>query len=238
MKKFLASLAVFVSLSVVLISKPVTASYSPSEQAVSYAKQNQVVLTCRGTGENGPFVAGGQGAIMQVDQTGVWIITARHVSFNSDSCDAMFPDYSFHTAYLSKQYNKADVSILFVPKAYWPTQASIKPVKLFEDLFVFTEIKQKYTMVGDSIVGFFFDFDYTLHIGKAYSYSPKELLDKINYPVPADSAMLTDLYSAPGSSGGGVYDADGNLVGLVSCGDMKGHTFIVDISKAFEEETW
>jgi S1-C subfamily serine protease len=236
MKKLLTSLVLFVALTSNLVFSQSETKSFPSDQAVSYAKQNQVVLTCRGEGDEGHFVAGGQGEIIQVDQTGVWILTARHVSFHAESCDAMFPDYSFHTAYLSKQFEKSDLAILFVPKAYWPTHASIAAAKLNSDLFVFTEIKRKFTLSGDTVLGFFFDFDYTVHSGTAYSYAPAELLSKIGYPVPPGSVILTDLYSRPGSSGGGVYDKEGNLVGVVSCGNTQ-VTMIVDIAKALEEES-
>lgn len=208
--------------------------------AVDVARLNQVVLTCRGINESGSFLAGGQGEIYSVNSDGVWIITARHVSLNSSSCDAMFPDRSFHTAYLVKQFNKSDISILFVPRAFWPTHAIIRDLQLDTPLFVFSEVQKVYTRTENgALIGFHFDFDYALHKGIAIDYSPAEILIKLNWPVPPGSVAYTNLYSRPGSSGGGVYNANGELVGLVSCGMFYDpeSTFIVDISKAIAEES-
>lgn len=227
------NIIVLLFLTVTFSPIPVGEIKNPDQNLLSIIQQNRTVITCY---DNNDGIWGGQGTITQVDQTGVWVTTAGHVAHDSTYCDVMFRDGSVHTAHLSKQFDKSDVAVLFVPKAYWPTHASIEPLRMGEKIYAFGAIIQAFQH-GDfgEIIGFMFVFNDTLYDGLSLSRMPASM---IRYPVAKGNLVLTNLYSHPGSSGGGVFDDKGNLVGLVSGGSMFNSyiTYIVDVNQSFDEE--
>jgi Trypsin-like peptidase domain len=204
-----------------------------SKSYLDIVQQNRTVITCYDNNDN---IWGGQGTITQVDQLGVWVTTAGHVTHDSSHCDVMFRDGSTHTAHLVKAFDKSDVAVLFVSRAYWPTHASIASLKIGSKLFNFGEINKSFVLGDDGdIEGFMFIFNDKTYEGRAIARMPASL---IRYPVNKGNLVLTNLYSRPGSSGGGVFDENGNLVGLVSGGSVVDPyiTYIVDVSQSFDEE--
>ncbi len=201
-----------------------------SQSFVQHIQQNRVALTCYTKNDS---IDGGQGTITSVDDSGVWITTAAHVPHDSSYCDAEFRDGSFHTAYIEKEFSRSDVTILFAPRARWLTKAHISTLMLGEHLWVFGEVKPKlyYSTSGD-LIGATFVLNDDLYEGTALARMPAPLM---HYAANRGNLVLTNLYANPGSSGGAVFDDDGNIVGLVS-GGSTGITYIVDLEKSYDEE--
>jgi S1-C subfamily serine protease len=207
-----------------------------SDQIMNVMQQNRVVVECE---DKHGQLWGGQGTIINEDQTGVWILTADHVAAGSTRCDTMFRDKSTHTAHVSWESDTADAAILFASRASWPTHAAIEKLVLGEKEYVFGEIKSEYVVdsSGMVVLGFGFTFNDTLYQGKSISRVPEQLM--FGYPANRYNLVLTNLYSAPGSSGGAVFNEKGNVVGLVSGGSASDHfiTYIVDVLQSLEESS-
>ena len=195
--------------------------------------QNRVALTCFGKGNDD--IWGGQGTIVNTDLTGVWILTANHVANNTDHCDAEFNDQSVHTAYTSKIYQNSDIAVMFAPRAYWPTHAALVDLKLGEDVADFGPVTVSFVRDEFGVQGVGFIFNDKISDGQVILPFPGTLF---HYSAPKGNMYLTNLFSAPGTSGGGVYDSDGNLVGVVSGGSALDDyvCYIVAAKKAEDEE--
>jgi hypothetical protein len=220
--------------------KNLNAEWAPDQKVVDIAKANQVALTCYDHDESATW--GGQGVIYNVDQTGVWIITAGHMTKEADHCATLFPDRSLHTSYPSFTSTTSDYGILFAPKAYWASHASIVDMKLGSNLFDFSEVRQNVIKLGDIVLGFIFDFNYTVHVGVTYGPALPHILD---YILANHNLIISNIYSRPGSSGGGVYNENGDLVAIVSGHGMLENpvthktqevSFLVYLTKALQED--
>jgi|SRR5579864_3200433 len=203
--------------------------FTVADNVAKTMENNRAIISC------GPF--GGQGTITNVSSEGVTITTARHVLDTYEECNVMLADYSLHIARATKIFKQTDEAQMLIPNFSWPTQAHISSMKLGEELSAFGPIKPKEPMDLDN-PWFTWDFSYEIHTGVAIMPVIGDLLKLYGYPAPSHNLVMTSVYSAPGSSGGGVYDNKGNLVGIVSGGSGLNHnqSILVNIQASLEEE--
>jgi S1-C subfamily serine protease len=234
MRKLIAAIALLFSLVYTNGGLQAADTKLPSDSAIATAKANQTALTCFSPNEDQAW--GGQGEIIKVDEKGVLILTAGHMTAVADHCDALFPDNSLHIGIVEYTSMKSDYGFILIPDAYWPTHANVAPVKLHSRIFVFSEVKPDLYKWQDTLVGYIYTFNYAVHTGILSVPTAPNFVD---YTAANKHLIDSDVYAVPGSSGGGVYDYNGNLVGLVSGGNTEPPylTFILDITNAMQEDS-
>jgi S1-C subfamily serine protease len=197
-------------------------------------QQNRTILTCY----DNTSIKGGQGTIIQTDNNGVYVVTADHVVNDTQRCEVQFRDGTMHNGYTQYEFKDADVAIEFIPGAFWLTSSKIAPMHIGDKDYVFGEVSpQIYVDASSShtIIGAMFTFNDTLYDGTILTPVPAKF---ISYVRRNHDLMFTNLYAAPGSSGGGVFNREGNLVGIVSGGSIidSNITYVVDLEQAVESE--
>jgi hypothetical protein len=220
------------------LSTKVTATSIETQQIMT---NNRVALTCHGSVQEDDNLItdwGGQGTVVRVDEHGTWILTARHVAKGAEHCIAIFSDYSEYIAVTNSNllFQHSDMAYLIVPNLYWPTHAIIRPLPYMKILNVWGNVHVAFIYDEKGNVSAGFTFDDNIYRGIALAPVPEYIEDAL---LDHERHLVyTNTFSVPGSSGGGVYDDNGFLVGV----DVRGHalndhmTLIVDIFKTLEED--
>jgi S1-C subfamily serine protease len=160
--------------------------------------------------KNGKDVEQGSGVIIGYDQ----IVTCSHVADKGDSYRIIYNDGTTTTAKLVKDNPATDIAVLD------PVKEDVKPVKIGDS----DEIK-----VGDKVF---------------VVSSPKEKKNvvtegKVLYlqTLKGNTHIMTNAKSEVGSSGGGLFNSNGELIGIVAQGtseiDFSGSVLINDVRKVF-----
>lgn len=151
--------------------------------------------------KNGKDVGQGSGVIIGYDE----IVTNSHVTEVGTSYRIIYNDGSTTQATLVKNNDDKDISILK------PTNKTVKPVKLGDSdeinigqkIFTVSSPKQKRNVITQGKVLRYEDYNFTYGI-----------------------MVLVDINN--GSSGGGVFNTNGELIGIVEAGGTnEGEAFIV-----------
>jgi S1-C subfamily serine protease len=162
---------------------------------------------------NGQDVSQGSGVLYEYNK----ILTCHHVIDNGDTYKIIFNDGSTVKGKLSKDMPDIDIALLEVKNTQF------KPVK-----------------IGDSEELNKGDYVYTIS-------SPKEKRNVISKGIYKEDSwsegcpiLITSAFTQQGSSGGGLFDNDSNLVGIIEAGgenEYKGDSFSIPINDIRSELT-
>lgn len=151
--------------------------------------------------KNGKRVSQGSGVLIDYDE----ILTVSHLADSGTGYEIIYNDGNKSTATLKDDAPEIDAAILE------PTRKDVKPVKVgdseesFNKLFVISSPKQKRNVILNG------------------EYLRSSIINSIN-------GFLTTAITETGSSGGGVFNINGELVGMVQSGDGY-DSFAVPINK-------
>lgn len=229
-------LSLFISLLWVTISLALACTDGVSDMMKAKMAENGVAVT--GTMQTlfGEGSVGGQGTIIKDSADGAIVLTAGHVAADASNAIVGTRDGKLHDAKVHWISKKSDIAELVIPGYHSKTHATIAALKAGEELHTFGYVDYTPYYMDGQIINFVFTFSDEFYSGHAVAKIDPAAL--VGYGPGRENLWLARIFADHGSSGEGVYNKDGNLVGVISGGNgmKKNVTYIVAAKEALKDK--
>ena len=208
-----------------------------SEGIKNKMMENMVAVTGTVNQLFGQGEMGGQGTIIKDSKEGAIVLTAGHVSNDGSSNPTIVTrDGKLHEAVPHWSSKKEDLAEFLIKGYHHRTHATIGELKEGMSIYTFGYVDYQPYYLDGEIINFVFTFSEEMYQGHMGPKIPQPAL--IGYPIGHENMYLAHIFADHGSSGEGVYDKDGNLVGVISAGNGMRHraTYVVDVKTSLDEK--